>query len=200
MLTEQLVLSLQYKKKLINEQISKLRNAFGKSFIEEECLFEAKKYFKKIDESLDKVSEDIFEMERSYQVLCPGNNALKNATKISVQKSQNFNSKTSKCLLSPTFKINRTSSENNVRQIAGMGLYQEFIKNTKEYDNRSIKDNNKYSKTNEMDKLFSFVNNRDLRNCIETPQEFSKVMASSHSKSVSKKSRTTKGSSLNALS
>ena len=194
MLAEQLIFSLKYKKKLINEQILKLSNAFGKTYLEEDCLFDATKYFKKIDESLDKVSEDIYEMERSYPIECPGIVVPKSCSKITNQISHNFGNESQEGIISPNI-IKRTSSENNISQMLGMNLYKDTVRNSKEYEIRSIKTNPKFTKPNDQEKYYPRCNYK-----IESPQEFSKFMDYSQSKSLSKKSRTTKGSSQHALS
>jgi len=105
-------LKLKAKKIAITEQINNLKQAFGKSYLEQHALMEAKKFFSRYDESLDKISEDIFEMERSYQNEYPQNyGCQKSNSKVSQMEGEtSFN----RMFNNSPKVIKRTYSDNNL--------------------------------------------------------------------------------------
>lgn len=67
LLAEKVMQTLKIKKKKINENLISLRRDIGMPYHEYDALYDAKKVFNKYDEFLDKMAEDMFEMERSYK-------------------------------------------------------------------------------------------------------------------------------------
>ena len=136
--TEQLTHKLKIKKNHVKKQINNLKKSFNHPILQTKLIFELKKMYVKYDECLDKISEEIFEIERSYQNEYPEIITNRSNSKFTNDgNSLRLIKNTNQTISNKTVENPRPKSEKNIMYIFDNSKKKDesplIIKNTKNF-------------------------------------------------------------------